>query len=525
MPPKKKVVSKTKEALTANYVEETQPIVQQVSEVEKRNLDVTVVIEKMPESGVSVSLPIVESVEMEPENVKKVVQKKTVKSKSKLKTKQLEEEESKPKKGRKRAVSEDRTIIYPEQKAIKSRKKAPSKDVNDTSSDVISPIKRGRRAASVDILSSDIMVSTHKEIKKTRKAEKSSNDQEEENFKYEIQEDDQLKPAEKAITKGKKNIKKVVEKLDEKEIFESDQGILNDVPKTSQEKPKSKRGASKNEQTSESIEEIESTEKTKKATKTIKSTRSAPKSKLTEENEVEKKTKRAPRGKQVVKSYSEESEDNEQNPEKVEDLVIDTLEISPEKISKSKTKPVKAKEVEKKTKRIPKAKQIAKSSEESEDNNDIDTNKNNEIVKKLSNSPIENNESKPVALVEEKEVEKKQKRAPRGKQIPKLYEEPDDINLEKIESDSIDIQVESPEKIETKPKAKRGVRKEKQQNLAESKLIEELHQKFAEKNSSPTGDEENTGDLPNGQPSTPESGKDEVQPVVKRKPKGKTAKK
>lgn len=275
------------------------------------------------------------------------------------------------------------------------------------------------------------------------------------------------------------------------------------------------------------MEEIEAVEK-KKVTKTTKSTRGAPKSKQTEENEVEKKTKRAPRGKQVVKSYSEDSEDNEQDPENVEDVVTDKIEVTPEKItSKTKTKPVKAKEIEKKTKRIPKAKQNTKSSEESEDNNDLEIKKSSEIIQESSITPTKIDEVKSFALVEEKEVEKKQKRAPRGKQIQKSHEELNEINdidSEKIKSDSIDVNNESPEKVEPKPKAKRGVRKEKQ-NLAEPKLTEELLQKFSDKNVSPTSDEENTGDIPVGQPSTPESGKNEVQPVVKRKPKGKTAKK
>lgn len=227
-------------------VEETLPIVQPELADEKRNMDVTVVIEKMSESDTPVSLPSVEPVEIESENVKKV-QKKIVKSKPKLKSKQLEEEESKPKKGRKRAVSEDRTIIYPEHKAIKSRKKASSKDVTDATSDIVSPNKRGLRAASVDILSSNVIVSLPKEIKRNRKAEKPSNDQDEDILKNESQENDQLKPVEKMI-KGRKNTKKVIEKQEVKEILEPDQGIVNDVSKTSQEKSKPKRGASKKEQ-------------------------------------------------------------------------------------------------------------------------------------------------------------------------------------------------------------------------------------------------------------------------------------
>lgn len=218
----------------------------------KVNMSTTVVLEKMPDLVSQTS----EKYEDEPESKvkpnKKPVQKKAakvLKSKSKSKL----EDDSNKKSNVKRAVSEEPQVIVEKDSAVSKSRKRP---INKESPEPISPVnelpKRGRRAASVDIQSSDnnilIIEDDHSEvIKKGRKATKltspSDDDAPKKSHKV-IKKNEQPKVTDKN-TKSKKNSKKVIE---EKENLQNmEQNVFDKSPDTSSKKPKpkTKRGAKK----------------------------------------------------------------------------------------------------------------------------------------------------------------------------------------------------------------------------------------------------------------------------------------
>ncbi|XP_050434375.1 myb-like protein X [Adelges cooleyi] len=550
MPPKKKAVPKAKSAgLTTSIenlsnittrrpvkndveqTEETQNLMNEILPTESKNMNVTVVVEKMTDEYVAQVTTLAENDETE----KKAVQKKT-----KPKSKQLEEEEAKPKKGRKRAASEDRTLIHFEVQVVgNSRKRPVNKDSSANSSDTISPLKRGRRAASVDIMPSDnVAVSTKEEIKKSRRIAKVTNfsDEVPKKGRKGAMKDDQPK-TEKVVAKGKKTTKKVAnEKIEEKEIPKTTEVDGENVNKFSAEvsQEKTKKGVKKGPQKSEDREN-EAVEKVSKRTN-----RAVPKAKQTEDKEVEKKSKRVAKSKQVVQSPNDSEEINDPEVEngfedKNEENETDCVQ-TPEKIPvKSKAKQNKNK-VEKKSKRVGKSKQVVQSPNESEKINDPEFE--NDFEEKIDEDEADWVVTPgliPAKQIEDKELEKKSKRVGKSKQDIKSPNESEENDPQLVvneptgnnEEDETYLVV-TPVKIVAKSNAKRGGRKEKQNEVENN--VEEKETKLQKRRKAKghdfeeaveEGSEEKTGDVPSGLPDTPESGKDEVKPVVKRKTKAK----
>lgn len=230
------------------------------------DMNATVILEQIPDfqqkaTEIESELDVVV---IEEETIKKPVQKKITKSKLKSK-KQTLEEDSKAVRTRKRAASEDRQVLKVEEKVVsKSRKRPVDKNLPESLKPV-SPSnelpKRNRRAASVDIITSEtssypldkvpkknkvaskstkaaVVVTEDDVLKKQKKGTKK-----EDQPKIIETKDDEIKNLEKT-SKGKKNTKKVL--IEEKEnvvITEQndDELVVNGI----QEKPKSKRGVKK----------------------------------------------------------------------------------------------------------------------------------------------------------------------------------------------------------------------------------------------------------------------------------------
>jgi len=228
---------------------------------DNKNMNVTVVLEEIPDFKPKV-IDLESESDLavdEAESIKKPVQKKVTKAKPKSKKQTVED--TKVVRTRKRAASEDRQVLKVEEKVVsKSRKRPVDKNLPESLKPV-SPLnelpKRNRRAASVDILTSEtssfptdkvpkkkvnsksskaaIVVTEDDALKKQKKVTK----KEDQPKIMEIK-DDEAKIVEKN-SKGKKNTKKEGKEnvviIDQIDI----EAALNSV----QEKPKSKRGIKK----------------------------------------------------------------------------------------------------------------------------------------------------------------------------------------------------------------------------------------------------------------------------------------
>lgn len=293
------------------------------------NMNVTVILEEIPDFKQKVTELETESdlVEDEAESIKKPVQKKVSKTKLKSK-KQTVEEDSKTLKTRKRAASEDRQVVKVEEKVVSKSRKRPVDKILPESLKPVSPSnelpKRNRRAASVDILTyetasypsdkvpkknkvnskstkSAIVVTEDDALKKQKKGTKK-----EDQPKVMETKDDETKILEKN-SKGKKITKKVLN--EEKENVTTEQNDVEAVLNSNQEKPKSKRGIKK-------VKIDEPVEDEEKVPKPSSRSRVMPKVivKQNSEKDLEKKQKTVPKTKKIVKSpenFEESSEINE----------------------------------------------------------------------------------------------------------------------------------------------------------------------------------------------------------------------
>ncbi|CAH1738200.1 enolase-phosphatase E1-like [Aphis gossypii] len=303
------------------------------------DMNVTVVLEEIPDfqQKATESESELDVVIDEVESIKKPVQKKKTKSKLKSK-KQTVEEDSRAVRTRKRAVSEDRQTLKVEEKVIsKSRKRPVDKNLPESQKSV-SPLnelpKRNRRAASVDIITSEISSYPVEKIPKKNKAtgkstkaaivsednvlKKSKKGMKKEDQPVVIEtKDDDTKIVEKN-SKGKKNTKKVLS--DEKEnVVTTEEDVViaeeNDVELVLngiQEKPKSKRGIRKAK-----IDELgqDEEDKVEKLPKPSSRSRAAPKviAKQNSEKDIEKTLKNLPKTKKNIKSPEKSEESSEIN--------------------------------------------------------------------------------------------------------------------------------------------------------------------------------------------------------------------
>lgn len=295
------------------------------------NMNVTTVLDKIPdfkpkvtESESELDLPVDEA-----EFIEKLPQKKV--TKTKLKSKKITVEDTKLVKTRKRAASEDRQVSKVVEKVIsKSRKRPVDKNLPESLKSV-SPLnelpKRNRRAASVDILTSEISSFSSDKVPKkkvnskvkaavveteddTLKKQKKGTKKEDQPKIMETK-DDETKIIEKN-SKAKKNTKKVLneEKENVVAIEEDDvKAALNSI----QEKPKSKRGIKKVkiDKPVEDEDEENKEDKEEKVPKPSSRSRAAPKvmDKPNSEKDLEKKQKSVPKSKKNTKAseLSEES--------------------------------------------------------------------------------------------------------------------------------------------------------------------------------------------------------------------------
>lgn len=213
--------------------------------------ETSVVLEKMPDMITEI-VEETENINEEPTTDFKQSQKKVIKVK-KPKVKKDDEETSKTSKIKKRAASEDRTMIKAEANiVVKSRKRTVDKEPKSTSPINDLP-KRNRRALSVDYLSSE--VSTSQIPKKNRKGttivnedgapKKSKKITKKEQSNGIEKKVDELKVVEK-ITKGKKNGKKIPNE-DNDNLLKLEENENEELPGVLQEKPKPKRGVKKEE--------------------------------------------------------------------------------------------------------------------------------------------------------------------------------------------------------------------------------------------------------------------------------------
>lgn len=236
------------------------------------DMNVTVVLEEIPDfqQKATESESELDVVIDEVESIKKPVQKKNTKSKLKSK-KQTVEEDSRAVKTRKRAVSEDRQTLKVEEKVVsKSRKRPVDKNLPESLKPV-SPLnelpKRNRRAASVDIITSETssypLEKVPKKNKVTNKSTKTAivtednvlkkpkkgTKKEDQPIVIETKDDD-IKIIEKN-SKGKKNTKKVLNEekenviITEENVVTTEENDVELVLNGIQEKPKSKRGVRK----------------------------------------------------------------------------------------------------------------------------------------------------------------------------------------------------------------------------------------------------------------------------------------
>lgn len=231
---------------------------------ENKNMNITVVLEEIPDFKPKVTDLESESdlAIDETESIKKPVQKKV--TKTKLKSKKQTVEDTKVVRTRKRAASEERQVLKVEEKVVsKSRKRPVDKNLPESLKPA-SPLnelpKRNRRAASVDILTSEtssfpsdkvtkkkinsksskaaIAVTEDDALKKQKKGTK----KEDQPKIMEIK-DDETKIVEKN-SKGKKNTKKVPN--EEKEnVVTTEQNDVEAALNSNEEKPKSKRAIKK----------------------------------------------------------------------------------------------------------------------------------------------------------------------------------------------------------------------------------------------------------------------------------------
>lgn len=205
-------------------------------------MNTTVVLERIPERLVNKGPILIESepefVEDKEIPIKKIVLKKVTKGKPKLKKQTLEEDS----KVKKRAASVEIDVVTKEVEKVvvgKSRKRPMDKNASEPlkppTSPVNEPPKRNRRAMSVDSAS---------KISKTLKDTVANEDEvSKKNKKGAIK--DQQKLPDKS-TKPKKTAKKVLNEEKEKSPTQQNIDELNNLP----EKPKSKRGAKKDQDVS-----------------------------------------------------------------------------------------------------------------------------------------------------------------------------------------------------------------------------------------------------------------------------------
>ncbi|XP_025204452.1 transcriptional regulator ATRX homolog [Melanaphis sacchari] len=334
------------------------------------DMNATVVLERIPDFQQQEATEVESELDLvvnEEEPIKKPVQKKISKSKLKSK-KQTAEEDSRAVRTRKRAASEDRQALKAEEKVVsKSRKRPVDKNLPESLKPV-SPLnelpKRNRRAASVDIITSEssshpldkvskknkvtnkstkaaIVVTEDDELKKQKKGTKKDQPK-----IMEIK-DDETKILEKN-SKGKKNTKKVLNEEKENVVTEQNDGefVLNGI----QGKPKSKRGV-KNVK----LDEIDQDEENKveKVTKPSSRSRAAPKvmAKQNNEKDLEKKQKNVPKTKKNIKSPEKSEESSEINES---DDSNKTPEIKPKRERKFKQIDVEKKDDEFKEIKAPK---------------------------------------------------------------------------------------------------------------------------------------------------------------------------
>jgi len=228
------------------------------------NMNVTVILEEIPDFKPKVTDLESESdlAVDEAESIKKPVQKKV--TKTKLKPKKQTVEDTKVVRTRKRAASEDRQVLKVEEKVVsKSRKRPVDKNLPESLKPV-SPLnelpKRNRRAASVDILTSETSSFPSDKVPKKKVNSKSSKaaiavteddalKKQKKGTKKEDQpkimeiKDDETKNVEKN-SKGKKNTKKGSN--EEKEnVVTTEQNDVEAALNSNEEKPKSKRGIKK----------------------------------------------------------------------------------------------------------------------------------------------------------------------------------------------------------------------------------------------------------------------------------------
>lgn len=233
---------------------------------DNKNMNVTVVLEEIPDFKPKVIDLESESdlVVDETEFIKKPVQKKV--TKTKLKSKKQTVEDTKVVRTRKRAASEDRQVskVEVEGKVVSKNRKRPVDKNLPESQKPVSPLnelpKRNRRAASVDILTSETSGFPSDKVPKKKVNSKSSK------AAITVTEDDALKKQKKGakkedqpkimeikddetkIVEKNSKVKKNTKKLsnEEKEnVVTTEQNDLEAALNSIPDKPKSKRGIKK----------------------------------------------------------------------------------------------------------------------------------------------------------------------------------------------------------------------------------------------------------------------------------------